>query len=435
MNSSHDLIIDSSGSKNDSEKGQKKYPYINQILEDIMQNENNNSYKLRIYKRFIKIGALHSSAIVYNPIMKTLHFMVKGFPESILPNCKNNYLPKDINKILSSYRNSGYINLVLASKIISEYNYDNTCEEEYYMCDLIFCGIIVLNNKLKKDVKQVIQQLQNLDCDIIINTGDNVYNSLTVSYESGIISNKNIYVFDLNKTTGKITIDDLTEISKGENKKNIFSLDKISSNNLLKKQVKIKLPSSRKMKIDTKKFEKMNSILGKEKNNNCKKLEESSSNKNLLYPYFTEKIKQLNNKKNDIPQLKLEKMNTMNTNVINLSLIQDLSSPRKKNNPKRQINNNDIDEKNSIDINNPSINTKNELLEKSNENQIDHFSNNICLLATKINSNTVISSNNNSFMQKVNKARVSAVVSNLNKIPIKENINRLNSKKQIENYD
>ena len=98
LNTTNDLIIDSSGSKNDSEKDQKKYRQMNQILEDIMQNENNNSYKLRIYKRFIKIGTFHSSAIVYNPIMKTLHFMIKGLPEKILPNCNINYYLKILIK-------------------------------------------------------------------------------------------------------------------------------------------------------------------------------------------------------------------------------------------------------------------------------------------------------------------------------------------------
>jgi magnesium-transporting ATPase (P-type) len=238
MNFTHDLIRDSSGSKNDSEKEPKTNTQINQILEDIIQNENNNSYKLRIYKKFIKIGTLYSSAIVYNPKMATLHFMTKGPPEIILPKCITNYLPKDINKILSLYRKSGFINLVLASKKINEYK---TYGEEYYMCDLIFCGIIVLQNKLKKDVKKVIQQLQNLNCDIILNTGDNIYNSLSVSYESGIISKKNIYVFDLNKTTGKITVDNLSEISKRENFKNIYSIDKTSTNNLVKKKNKHKI--------------------------------------------------------------------------------------------------------------------------------------------------------------------------------------------------
>ena len=83
--------VDSINSINDSEKRHRKYSKTNQILEDIIQNENNNSYKLRIYKRFIKVGTLYSSAIIYNPISKTLHFMTKGPPEEILPHCNKSF--------------------------------------------------------------------------------------------------------------------------------------------------------------------------------------------------------------------------------------------------------------------------------------------------------------------------------------------------------
>ena len=207
-NSSKDFTKTSNNSKF-SEKTNKKYNQINDIFEDILQNENSsngNSYKLRVYKRFIKVGTLYSSAIVYNPIMKNLYFMTKGPPEKILPFCNFKFLPKEIDKIIISFRKRGFINLILAAKIISENNYDKSMGEDYYLSDLIFCGIIVLRNKLKKDVKQVIQRLQNLNCDLILNTGDNIYNTLAIGYECGLVSKKNIFVFDLNKISQKITL-------------------------------------------------------------------------------------------------------------------------------------------------------------------------------------------------------------------------------------
>jgi hypothetical protein len=166
----------------------------------------------------------------------------------------------------------------------------------------------------------------------------------------------------------------------------------------------------------------MNLFLGKDKNNNNKALDESSSKKNLLSPYLIEKIKKLNTKENNIPELALEKMSN---SIMNSSLKQDYSSPRKKNKEKRQINNMINDEKKSNDFLSPNIKSKNEFLEKNNENQIEHFKNNINLLAAANNSNTAYSSKQNSFIQKANKTRVSGVISN----------DAQNSKKQIENYD
>ena len=140
------------------------------------------------------MGTLYSSAIVYNPLMKSFYFMIKGPPEEIIPNCNSNFLPKDIYKIISLYRSYGYINIILASKIINGFNSDKSLSEEHYMSNLIFSGIILLKNKLKKDVKNVIERLKKLNCDLILNTGDNIHNSLPVSYESGLTSKK-IYMY------------------------------------------------------------------------------------------------------------------------------------------------------------------------------------------------------------------------------------------------
>ena len=47
--------------------------------------------------------------------------MIKGPPEEIIPNCNSNFLPKDIYKIISLYRSYGYINIILASKMINDF--------------------------------------------------------------------------------------------------------------------------------------------------------------------------------------------------------------------------------------------------------------------------------------------------------------------------
>ena len=426
MNSSKDLMITSHNSKlNDlsdySEKENKKYYQRNQIIDDIIQNDNNNSYKLRVYKRYIKVGTLYSSAIVYNPIMKTLHFMTKGPPEKILPCCNYNSLPKNINKIISSSRKNGYINLILASKIISEYYYDKTIGEDFYMFNLNFCGIIILKNKLKKNIKQVIQQLKNLKCDLILNTGDNIYNSLAASYESGLTSSKNIYVFDLNKVTKKITVTDFNDILRNlPVKSNSSNIDKVSSNNYRKKKTNMRMISSRKNNFLSNKLEKMNSNLGKE---NSKKIEESNSKIKLPNPNYTDKIKKMAGK-DDIPSLKLDQMNmnsSLNTNTKNKS----------KNFWKS-------DEKNSnLDFQIQSINSKNELIEKTiNENQTENNSNNLNLITNTNKSNII---NNQSFSSSIKKgqiaikSRASAVLSHLNKSLLSQNEERQISRKQIDN--
>ena len=410
-NSSTKDLISQSNDLSDKKKGSSK---SNQIIEDITRNINYNTYKLRIYKRFIKVGTLYSSSIVYNPLVKTLYFMTKGPPEDIIPYCDYNFLPKDINKVITLYRKSGYINLILALKIINECNYDKSLGEDYYMSDLIFCGLIILKTKLKKDVKQVIQQLKNLNCDIILSTGDNIYNSVTVSYESGITSKKNIYVFDLNKITQKITVINFNEITNDElikyNNNLNNNIDKSPNINLKSKLASTKLKSSLRMNLISNKLEKLNTILIKE-GFSTPKLEDDNKKVDTSNPYHTAKIKNLN-KTSEVPQLEL--------NEIKINFIKKIKGRRK-------INKINLKESN---LQTSSINSNSELLlEKSSEHQNDS----IDRKSNKINiNNSFISTTNNNIIDIPNNLpiivrnkRASIVLKN----SINQKIKRQNSKK------
>jgi magnesium-transporting ATPase (P-type) len=405
-------LISQSNDLSDKKTGSIKN---NQIIEDITRNINYNTYKLRICKRFIKVGTLYSSSIVYNPLIKTLYFMTKGPPEDIIPYCDYNFLPKDINKVITLYRKSGYINLILALKIINESNYDKSLGEDYYMSDLIFCGIIILKNKLKKDVKQVIQQLKNLNCDIILNTGDNIYNSVTVSYESGITSKKNIYVFDLNKITQKITLINFNEISKDEIIKYNINLNKNidkSPNTKLKPKMTSTKLISHKMKFISKKLEKLNTLLVKEEGFSTPQLEDDNIKLHTSIPYHTSKIKKLN-KTSEVPQLELNEI---------------------KNNYKiKGIKKNNRINKKDSNFQTSSINSNSELLlEKSSDRQIDSIdrkSNKINInnnFYPVTNINTIDIPNNLPIVIKnKNKLRASTVL----KSSTNQKIRRQNSKK------
>ena len=185
----------------------------NFIRNDISQSHI-NSYKLRIYKRFIKEGTLNSSAIVYNFITKELRFMTKGMPEDILEKCDNNTLPDNFDKIISLYRRNGFIVIICASKIINIDDYRESNSIEEYMNDLTFCGFVTLKNKLKKEVFNSIRDLKQFNCNFIITTGDNVYNTLSVGFDSNIIENKNIFSFDMENNKNKIIITKIYSIKK-----------------------------------------------------------------------------------------------------------------------------------------------------------------------------------------------------------------------------
>ncbi len=172
------------------------------------------SYKLRIYKRFIKNGTLNSSAIVYNFITKELRFMTKGIPEEVLEKCERRTLPDNFENIISLYRRRGFIIIVCAFKIIDVDEYKDSNVLEDYMCDLTFCGFITLKNRLKKEIFNSIQELRQFNCNLIISSGDNIFNCLPIGFESSIVENKNIFSFDKDDKKNNIIISKICCIKK-----------------------------------------------------------------------------------------------------------------------------------------------------------------------------------------------------------------------------
>jgi magnesium-transporting ATPase (P-type) len=210
-------------SKNTSDSSLISYNYIKKNV----SRSHIKSYKLRIFKRFLS-GNYNSSSIVYNFITKELRFMTKGMPEDILDKCDTNTLPDNFNKVISFYRRKGFIIIICASKIINldEYNDSNSIED--YMDDLTFCGFVTLKNKLKKEVINSIKDLKQFNCNLLISTGDNVYNTLSVGFDSNIIENKNIFSFDKDESKNQLNITKIFSVKKLSDNENDLKSTKSS---------------------------------------------------------------------------------------------------------------------------------------------------------------------------------------------------------------
>ena len=191
--------------------------FSNQIQVDIENNLNiTNTYKLRIYKKFNLNGNLGSAAIVYNFLSNELRFMIKGNPEEIINKCKNYTLPYNFEIIISDNRKNGYIILACATKKLELDEYEENDELEYYMEDLTFLGFITLKNRVKEYVPDSIEEIKNINDNFIITSGDNEYNCLSSGFQSGIIEDKNIFVFD-KEDNNKISIKKIcSSLSKKE---------------------------------------------------------------------------------------------------------------------------------------------------------------------------------------------------------------------------
>ena len=208
--------------------------------------------------------------------------MTKGVPEDILNKCDPNTIPENFENTLYHYKKMGFIVIICASKIINIDDYNDSNSIDDYMCNLTFCGFITLKNKLKKEVINSIRELRQFGCNLIISTGDNVYNALSVGFQSKIINKKNIFSFEKDNNN-RIIITKIYNIKKFndiEEEKEEKSI-KTTSNDKYSKQAKISnyinIKSKEDLLLSTKhKKKKYNDIY---RNLN----EENSENKELYY--------------------------------------------------------------------------------------------------------------------------------------------------------
>ena len=317
------------------------------------------SYKLRIYKRFIKNGSLNSSAIVYNFITKELRFMTKGIPENILDKCDKSTIPDNFYNTISLFRRKGLIIIVCASKIISLDDYKDSSTLDEYMNNLTFCGFISLKNKLKEEIINSIKDLRQFDCNLIISTGDNVFNCLPIGFDSTIIENKNIFTFDKeDDKKSRLLITKIYSVKKEseddeDNKTQKSSVDKLSRHTMSSKvlnystnkpkdtvsirgkkeiaknsdEISIKQGNGENIKINEKKlFSPIRNIRGninrnlKSSNNLLfygKNKENEKKNKKSINDYSDLKFSKKENSKNMTP-LNLHEKNTQSNTVTNI---------------------------------------------------------------------------------------------------------------------
>ena len=208
---------------------------VSNFIKDDISKSHIISYKLRIYKRFIKSGSLNSSAIAYNFITKELKFMTKGIPEDILDKCDKSTIPDNFDNVISIYRRRGFIIIICAFKIISIDDYKDSNNIDDYLNNLTFCGFVTLKNKLKNEIVNSLKDLRQFNCNFIISTGDNVFNCLPIAFDSSIIDNKNIFSFDKDNKRNKIIISKIYNVKKDdeeEEKTLNTSLDKLSKHTL-----------------------------------------------------------------------------------------------------------------------------------------------------------------------------------------------------------
>jgi cation-transporting ATPase 13A2 len=123
------------------------------------------------------------SVIVKNLASDTMDFYVKGAPETIANMCLSETIPDDFEAQLTSYTKAGYRVMACAWKSLQNMTWLKA-QKTHRMeleCHLIMIGLIVFENRIKKETPDVIQQLHQARVRSVMVTGDNIMTAIGVA--------------------------------------------------------------------------------------------------------------------------------------------------------------------------------------------------------------------------------------------------------------
>nr|XP_004654316.2 probable cation-transporting ATPase 13A5 [Jaculus jaculus] len=119
------------------------------------------------------------------------HYQVymKGAPEMVARFCRSETVPKNFPQELRNYTVQGFRVIALAHKTLRMETLSDVghLEREKVESELIFLGLLIMENRLKKETKPVLKELSEANIRTVMITGDNLQTAITVAKNSEMI--------------------------------------------------------------------------------------------------------------------------------------------------------------------------------------------------------------------------------------------------------
>eukprot|EP00455_Lapot_gusevi_P027394 TRINITY_DN289_c0_g1_i1.p1 TRINITY_DN289_c0_g1~~TRINITY_DN289_c0_g1_i1.p1 ORF type:complete len:1136 (+),score=444.09 TRINITY_DN289_c0_g1_i1:64-3471(+) len=131
------------------------------------------------------------SVIAENVATSEVFCFAKGSPEAISRLSLPHTIPPDFDKVLAHLTHQGYRVIAIASRRfanwqeVPEFRKDEL--RAFMESDLVFDGLVVLENKLKPETAPVLRHLHDARVRQVMVTGDNVLTAVTVAKESRLV--------------------------------------------------------------------------------------------------------------------------------------------------------------------------------------------------------------------------------------------------------
>jgi cation-transporting ATPase 13A2 len=166
-------------------------------------------YELGIVRRFDFSSKLQRmSVIVKNTNEPHFKAFCKGSPEKIKELCKAETIPQNFNVILNKYTMKGFRVLALSAKLVKmDYMQSQRVERDIIESNMIFLGLLIVQNRLKEKTCNSINVLHNANLRMVMATGDNILTAISVAKECELVSpDVPVYTCELNKKNNEQTL-------------------------------------------------------------------------------------------------------------------------------------------------------------------------------------------------------------------------------------
>ena len=146
-------------------------------------------YEIAIVKRFDFSSKLQRMTVIGKNLNENFFkVFCKGSPEKIKELCNPSTIPENFDEILNNYTTKGYRVLGMAGKsLIMDFKQSQTITREAVERNMLFLGLLIVQNKLKEKTKESLEIYDNADLRMIMATGDNILTAICVSKECNLI--------------------------------------------------------------------------------------------------------------------------------------------------------------------------------------------------------------------------------------------------------
>ncbi|NXL51464.1 AT134 ATPase, partial [Podilymbus podiceps] len=159
-----------------------------------------------ILHQFPFSSALQRMSVIAQEIGGEQQVFTKGAPEMVAMLCRAETVPSNFESNLLLYAAQGFRVIGLACKSLQAGKQSTELTREEVESDLTFLGLLIMENRLKRETKPVLEELSAARIRSVMVTGDNIQTAVTVAKNAGMISPTNrVILVEANKIPGSVS--------------------------------------------------------------------------------------------------------------------------------------------------------------------------------------------------------------------------------------